>query len=323
VGGRAVNGAPEEIHTPVMVSAVLEWIASDVLRRFGSWVVDGTLGAAGHARCLLEAFPASRLLGTDQDPEILERARAALEPWGDRVRVRRSRLSGLSALLAREGIERPAGVLFDLGASSLQLDRPERGFSFQTDGPLDMRMDPGRDRTAADVVNTWDEADLADLLYYEGGEGRSRRIAEAIVEARRRTPFQRTGALADVVAGAVGGRRPRGGRLHPATRSFQALRRAVNEEGDELLAGLAAAEEWLEDGGRLVVISFHSGEDGAVKRFFAEGARAGRWRTLTKRPVRPEPGEVRANRRARSARVRAAERIRTPRPGDLGKGAAA
>jgi hypothetical protein len=179
----------------------------------------------------------------------------------------------------------------------------------QQDGPLDMRMDPDRERTAADVVNRWDEGDLADLLYYEGGETRARKIARAIVESRRRAPFQRTLPLADLIENTVGRR----GRTHPATRTFQALRRAVNQEGEELAQALELADRWLVDGGRLGVISFHSGEDGTVKRFLARGAEEGRWRLLTKRPLRAGRPEVLANPRSRSASLRLAERVRLER----------
>jgi 16S rRNA (cytosine1402-N4)-methyltransferase len=223
-------------------------------------------------------------------------------------------MSELAHLMRDAGIGRPRAMLFDLGVSSLQLDRAERGFSFAADGPLDMRMDPERERTAADIVNAWDEADLADLFFYEGGETRSRAVARAIVESRRRAPFLRTAALADQIAGALGSRSPRAGKVHPATRCFQALRRAVNEEGDELLAGLDAAEEWLEDGGRLVVISFHSGEDRSVKHFLGAGARRGRWKPVTKKPLAPSREEGARNRRARSARLRAGERLRAAEP---------
>jgi 16S rRNA (cytosine1402-N4)-methyltransferase len=295
---------PDAVHVPVLAAEVVEWISAPLGASFDGWVVDGTLGAGGHARLLLEALPRASLLGIDQDPEALEHARAALEPYRDRVRIRRARLSELGRTIRKERVGRPAGMLLDLGASSLQLDLARRGFSFQKDGPLDMRMDPDRERTAADIVNRWDESDLADLFYYEGGETRARKAARAVVQARRNAPFLRTGALADTLAEALG----HGGRTHPATRVFQALRRAVNEEGEELLAGLAAAEHWLAPGARPVVISFHSGEDREVKRFLADGAAAGRWRVLTRRPVTPDRTEERANRRARSARLRAGER---------------
>src|SRR5262249_31747663 len=248
-----------------------------------------------------------RVLGVDQDPQALELARARLASFGERAVLRRGRLSKLAEIARAEGIEGAAGVLLDLGVSSLQLDRPERGFSFQEGGPLDMRLDPSRDRTAADIVNRWDESDLADLFYYEGGETRARQIARALAEGRRRAPFLRTGALAEAISSALG---PvlRAAKIHPATKVFQALRRAVNEEGEELIAGLAAAERLIVPGGTLVVVGFHSGEDREVKRFLAEGAREGRWDVLTKKPVEASERERRENPRSRSAKLRAARR---------------
>jgi 16S rRNA (cytosine1402-N4)-methyltransferase len=271
------------------------------------WIVDGTVGLGGHAERILDAIPQARILGFDQDPEALELARTKLARFGSRARLRRGRLSQLDRLVVEDLTVPAQGVLFDLGVSSLQLDRPDRGFSFQADGPLDMRMDPSRDRTAADIVNTWDESDLADLLYYEGGETRARPIAHAIAAARRRAPFLRTGALAETVTAAAGAS-ARSAKIHPATRVFQALRRAVNEEGEELIAGLAAAERLVGPGGRLVVLSFHSGEDREVKRFFAQGAREERWSVLTKKPVEASEVERHENPRARSAKLRAAVR---------------
>ena len=300
-GGR---GGP--VHQPVLPAQVLQYLGGDAPAALEGWIVDATVGAGGHAARLLAALPNVRLIGLDQDPAILPLAQRALAPFERRVRLRRGRFSQLPRILDEEGATKVVGVLMDVGASSLQLDSATRGFSFQHDGPLDMRMDPDRARTAADIVNQWDESDLADLFFYEGGETRSRKIAHAIVASRRRAPFQRTLALADLIERTLGG----GGKIHPATRVFQALRRAVNEEGEELLAGLAAAEQWLVDGGRLVVISFHSGEDGEVKRFFAQGAQEGRWRVLTKKPVTAERAEQLANRRSRSALLRAGERVR-------------
>ncbi len=310
LGGMPVTGDARDAHTPVLVREVLDLLGAGLGLEAGSFVVDATLGAGGHSEAILDAFPDCRLVGIDQDQEILALAHARLERFGDRVRIHRARMSGLAELLQRESLGRPAALLMDLGVSSLQLDSRERGFSFQEDGPLDMRMDPSRERTAADIVNHWDESDLADLFYYEAGETRSRKIARAIVEARRRAPFLRTLALADTVERACVGRGPRGGKLHPATRTFQALRRAVNEESEELLAGLDAAEDWLANGGRLVVISFHSGEDGAVKRFIADGVRRGRWSSASKKSTGASAEETRANPRSRSARVRAALRVR-------------
>jgi 16S rRNA (cytosine1402-N4)-methyltransferase len=307
-GDRQRAGAGEEraVHTPVLADEVLQGLAGG---GEAGWILDLTVGAGGHAAHLLEALPGARLLGTDQDPQVLAHARRRLGRFGDRVRVRRARMSTLEDVLHAEGIGRVVAILIDLGVSSLQLDSAARGFSFQEDGPLDLRMDPDRERTAADVVNRWDEGDLADLLYYEGGETRARKIARAIVESRRRAPFQRTLPLADLIENTVGRR----GRTHPATRTFQALRRAVNQEGEELAQALELADRWLVDGGRLGVISFHSGEDGTVKRFLARGAEEGRWRLLTKRPLRAGRPEVLANPRSRSASLRLAERVRLER----------
>jgi 16S rRNA (cytosine1402-N4)-methyltransferase len=306
-GEREVQVAAEEparVHVPVLVSEVVAAFrgrANDL----DGWILDGTVGAGGHAHALLEAFPRARLLGVDQDPDILVHARRALAPHAQRVRLMHGRISRLFSLATAIGADPVVGVLYDLGASSLHFDRAERGFSFSADGPLDMRMDPTRTRTAADIVNDWDESDLADLFYYEGGERASRKIARALVSARRRAPFLRTLALADTVAGVLGAR----GKIHPATRVFQALRRAVNEEGDELARGLAIAERLLCDGGRLVVLTFHSGEDGVVKRFLSERARDGAWLPDHKKPLGPGASERRSNPRARSAFLRSAVRV--------------
>ena len=304
--GSDTAGPNQPVHQPVLALDVVRALAGENGAALQGWIVDATLGAGGHAALLLGAFPGVRLLGLDQDPEILEHAAAKLACFQRRVRIRHARMSQLSSIVEQEGAFRVGGVLFDLGVSSLQIDTAARGFSFMADGPLDMRMDPDRERTAADIVNGWDESDLADLFFYEGGESRSRKYAHAIVDARRRAPFLRTGALADLIE-RVGGR---GGKVHPATRVFQALRRAVNEEGEELLNGLAAAQERLVDGGRLAVISFHSGEDGEVKRFFADGVRDGRWSLVTRKPITATLEEVRKNPRARSASLRVAVRTR-------------
>ena len=301
----------ESVHTPVLVSEVLAAYAAERdPSSLEGWFVDGTFGAGGHARAVLEAFPRTRLFGIDQDPEVLEHGRRGLADLGDRVLTVRGRISSLAGLLAKAGIRSAVGVLFDLGANSLHFDQPERGFSFGADGPLDMRMDPDRERTAADIVNRWDEADLADLFYHEGGERGSRRIARAIVDARRRVPFQRTAALADLIASLSGGHTGGRGRTHPATRVFQALRRAVNDEGEELLHGLKLAEEILDHGAPLCVLTFHSGEDGVVKRFFQERARGGFWQLASKKPQGPGAAERRSNPRARSAQLRWARRLR-------------
>jgi len=306
---RAQHGQDEPLHVPVLAREVVDFLRGLPSELQTGWVVDGTLGMGGHTEHLLDALPALNVLGVDQDEQALGHARTRLERFARRVRLRQGRISELARLVRKERIGLPAAFLFDLGVSSLQLDEATRGFSFQQDGPLDMRMDRRRARTAAEIVNHWDESDLADLFYYEGEERHSRAIARAIVAARTRAPFLRTLALADLVARTLGGGHQK---IHPATRVFQALRRAVNEEGDELLEGLAAARHWLAAGGRLVVISFHSLEDVEVKRALADGARAGAWRLLTKKPVSAARDEQRANPRSRSARLRAAERLRGP-----------
>jgi 16S rRNA (cytosine1402-N4)-methyltransferase len=274
-------------------------------------VLDGTLGAGGHAGEILRRFPGVRLLGADQDDAMLRLAEAHLAALGPdvalRARVVRARLSELAGVLVREVDVRPCALLLDLGVASPHFDDTRRGFSFQADAALDMRLDTRRTRTAADVLNTWDADDLADLFFYEGGEPRARQVARAVVEARRRAPILRTLALAEIAL-----RHAAPDRGHQrCTRVFQALRRVVNEEGDELCAALALASRLLPDGGVLAVLSFHSGEDGAVKRFLAEGERRGRWELLHARPVVADARELALNPRARSAKLRAAVRRRS------------
>lgn len=309
-GGSMPNDPDTRVHVPVLLGEVLEGLRGEAEpERLTGWIVDGTVGAGGHASAILERFPRVRLFGADQDPEALAHARERLADYGDRVHLCHSRLSGLHPRLVELGVDPVVGFLLDLGANSLHFDRPARGFSLQADGPLDMRMDPTRTRTAADIVNAWDEEDLADLFYYEGDERNSRAIARAVVESRRRAPFTRTVPLADLIAQCQGGGR---GRIHPATRCFQALRRAVNEEGEELRHGLRVAERVLADGGRLAVITFHSLEDGFVRKVLQERAREGSWLLASKKPLGPGAAERRANPRARSALLRCATRVRGP-----------
>ncbi len=303
----APGGSARAPHVAVLRGAVLEALGMREARELEGWIVDATLGAAGHARTILEAFPRVQLLGADQDPAILRYAMRALADHAPRARVRHARFSQLDRLLHEEQVGRVVGVLADLGMSSLQIDDAARGFSFQQDGPLDMRMDPQRTRSAADVINGWDEQDLADLFYYEGDVRAARKLARAIVDSRRRAPFLRTLALAELVQRVV----PRSsGGTHPATQVFQALRRAVNEEGEELQALLETSRQWLVDEGVLIVISFHSGEDRVVKRFLAAGAAAGEWRLAPHKPVRAAREELAANPRASSAVLRSARRTR-------------
>ena len=261
-------------------------------------VVDMTVGSGGHAAALLEAG-VSRLVGVDRDPEALALARERLSAFGDRVRLVGARFSEVD----EDVVGAPAdGVLFDLGVSSMQLDRPERGFGYRVDGPLDMRMGEGSEAaapSAADLVNGLPERDLADLIYRFGEEPRSRRIAAAIV---RRRPIRTTDQLTGIIVSAVG-KRPGG--PHPARRTFQALRIAVNRELEELTAALPPAAGLLGPGGRVVVISYHSLEDRIVKRAFRDDDRLD---ILTKKPLVASAAERAQNPRARSAKLRAAER---------------
>lgn len=261
-------------------------------------VVDMTVGAGGHTAALLDAGVRD-VVGVDRDAAALERTEAALASYGDRIRLVRARFSEVDEGTVGGTV---GGVLFDLGVSSMQLDQGERGFSFRNDGPLDMRMAGAADDepSAADLVNGLPEDELADVLYRYGDERRSRRIAAAIV---RRRPIETTDQLAGIIVSAVG-RRPGG--PHPARRSFQALRIAVNRELEELTASLPHAAGLLEPGGRVVVISYHSLEDGIVKRSFRDDDRL---HVLTRKPSVPTDAERASNPRARSAKLRAAERI--------------
>ena len=263
-------------------------------------VVDATVGAGGHAEALLESG-VERVIGIDRDPEALAEASSRLEGFRERFVAVASPFSRVGQVASELGLARVGGVLFDLGVSSMQLDRPERGFSYRSEGPLDMRMgDEGP--TAADVVNTYAEEDLARVIFEYGEERQSRRIARAIVRARSRAPLTTTAQLASVVASATG-RRPGG--AHPARRTFQALRIEVNRELEELAASLPQAASLLEPEGRLAVIASHSLEDRLVKRFVSGSDDL---RPLTKKPVRPSAAEAGSNPRARSARLRAAEK---------------
>jgi 16S rRNA (cytosine1402-N4)-methyltransferase len=273
----------------------------------GQVLVDATVGAGGHARLLAGRLgPGGRLIGLDQDPAVLERARPRLE--GLPVTLVHGNFEGLRAELDRLGVEAVDGVLADLGVCSDQLDDPARGLSFSQPGPLDMRLDPGAGETAGDLLRRLNERDLADLIYEYGEERFSRRIARKIVEVRRRQPLRTTEELADLVRRCVP-RPPRAGRrkppIDPATRVFQALRIAVNRELDALDAFLRDLPRCVRPGGRAAVISFHSLEDRRVKNAFRERET---WEALTRKPVQAGEEEVRDNPRARSARLRAAVR---------------
>jgi 16S rRNA (cytosine1402-N4)-methyltransferase len=263
-------------------------------------VVDATVGAGGHASALLDSG-VGRVIGLDRDPDAVETARDRLRGTGDRFRAMPGRFADLGDIAAAAGVTRVEGILYDLGVSSLHLDRGERGFSYRTDGPLDMRMG-GDGPTAAEVINTYPEANLARILREYGEERFAGRVARAIVRARERAPLRTTRELAAVVAAAVPRRR---GGPHPARRTFQAIRIEVNRELEELAASLPQAVRLLDPGGRLVIIAYHSLEDRIAKRFLREEEQL---EVLTRKPVRPSDEEVAGNPRARSARLRAAER---------------
>jgi 16S rRNA (cytosine1402-N4)-methyltransferase len=280
--------------------------------------VDGTLGAGGHAAGLLaESEPAGQLLGLDVDPQALDLARQKLVPFGERAYLKKAPYTSLLEQLAALGWGSVDGILLDLGASSMQFDTPERGFSFLADGPLDMRFDPSNPLTAAEIVNTWPEVELADILFRYGEEPAARRIARAIVRAR---PVGGTRELAAVIEKALGRRGPH----HPATQTFQALRIAVNGELEAVEIVLPLAVQALGPGGRLAVISFHSLEDRLVKEHFRQESKdclcpprqpvctcghKASIKEITRRPITPSEQETSQNPRARSAKLRVAEKL--------------
>ena len=283
-------------HVPVLLAETLELLG---VRPGGLWV-DGTVGTGGHAEAVLRATaPAGRLRGFDRDSEALEHARARLLPFGDRVRLEHADYREIPERLAGEAAD---GILLDLGVSSLQLDEAERGFSVQREGPLDMRMDRSERGSASELVNRMRENDLADLIHEYGEEPYSRRIARAIARAREKAPIATTTELAEIVRRAAPKSRRPG--LHPATRTFQALRIRTNRELDGLEPALERAAECLRPAGRMAVIAFHSLEDRAAKQAFRSLPTRG-FRVLTKKPLRPGEPETRDNPRARSARLRA------------------
>ena len=301
-------------HVSVLYDEVLTWLKP----RSGGQYIDATLGAGGHAMgILIASHPDGRLLGLDADPGAVSFASKILASYGDRAVLRSANFCQIGEVAEALGLKGVDGILMDLGLSSRQLDDAERGFSFSQDGPLDMRMDPDRGHSAADLVNTLSEADLSNLLWQYGEERQSRRIARAIVAER---PLTTTGQLADLVTRVVGRR----DKIHPATRTFQALRIAVNEELDALKQALPQARDLLRPGGRLAIIAFHSLEDRLVKQFYRKESRdcvcppelpvcvcqhQATLRVLTSKPVRPTAGEIARNPRSRSARLRIAERL--------------
>ena len=302
------------MHLPVLYNEIIHALRPYSPGRY----VDGTVGAGGHARGILEACaPDGQLLGLDLDPQALALARETLAPFGPRVHLAQASYTSIPQQLSRLGWDAVDGILLDLGLSSMQLDTPERGFSFQHDAPLDMRFSPLNPTTAATLVNTMDEEELADLLYRYGEEPNGRRIARAIVKAR---PLQSTRQLSEAVASVS----PRTGRVHPATRTFQALRIAVNEELASVAEALPRAVAALRSGGRLAVISFHSLEDRIVKDFFREQSRdlvnppfepiyeqerKAVVKEVNRKPILPSETEIADNPRARSAKLRMVEKL--------------
>jgi 16S rRNA (cytosine1402-N4)-methyltransferase len=320
-GGSAVAGGPAP-HIPVLGRPAVEFLQP----RQGGVYIDGTFGAGGYSRAILAATDC-KVIGIDRDQTAIALGADLVEQAGGRLTLIEGRFSNLDAIAREVSFPTVDGVVLDLGVSSMQLDSARRGFSFRLDGPLDMRMS-GEGASAADIVNRVSERDLADIIFTLGEERHSRSVARAIVKARVIAPFETTRALAEVVASVV---RSRPSDIHPATRTFQALRIFVNDELGELVAALRAAERVIKPGGRLVVVSFHSLEDRVVKTFLVDrsGSRGGSrhapevdrpastFRTLTRRPITADDDEVAHNPRARSAKLRAAERTDVPARSDM------
>lgn len=313
-----VAGGPAR-HIPVLAAPAIDLLAVRDAPTTGALYIDGTFGAGGYTRAILDASPAARVIALDRDPTAIAAGRDLVDASGGRLTLVESRFSDLDAVAAPGTV---AGVVLDIGVSSMQIDDPERGFSFRFDGPLDMRMGPDGP-SAADLVARAAERDLADVIFQLGEERQSRAVARAIVRARAEAPIATTARLAEIVARVV---RHKPGDIHPATRTFQALRMMVNDELGELATALVAAERVLAPGGRLVVVSFHSLEDRLVKTFLAGRSGAGgvsrhmpetarpaaSFTVLTRRPVTADAAELAANPRARSAKLRAAERTAAP-----------
>jgi 16S rRNA (cytosine1402-N4)-methyltransferase len=288
------------LHTPVLLEEVLDWLR---IRPEGTYA-DVTTGTAGHIAEIAKRLTTGRVLGLDRDPQALEIARDRLEPYKQRVILVHREFSQLGEVAKEQNLPPFDGVLADLGISTLELDSPERGFSFRWAADLDMRMNPDNPLTADEIVNQWSEKELANLLYNNAEETDSYRIAKAIVRAR---PIRDTEHLASVVAG---GRTARGRqRLHPATKTFLALRTAVNREEEELGQFLSRTPTTLNSGGRMIVLSYHSIEDRAVKHSFQELARTGEYKILTKKVIVPTDAETNSNPRARSAKMRVIEKL--------------
>jgi 16S rRNA (cytosine1402-N4)-methyltransferase len=300
-------------HIPIMVNEVLSCLQDLKIGVF----FDGTLGAGGHARAILEAHPEiKKYIGCDKDPEALEIAKENLAPWSHKIELVHADFRKLDTYLQEKKIDSVDGFFFDLGVSSMQLDKGYKGFSFSREGPLDMRMDPTADLTAQEIVNVWPEQELGSLFRDLGEEPRWKRAAKAIVDARRKKQIATTTQLAEILSSAL--KTPLKGKWHPATLIFQALRMCVNKELDSIAEGISKAIQMLSKGGRIGVMSFHSLEDRIVKNIFKEASfqpkkrlpgQSPILRLLTKKPLTPAFMEVKKNRRSRSAKLRFAEKI--------------
>ncbi|OIO12398.1 MAG: 16S rRNA (cytosine(1402)-N(4))-methyltransferase [Elusimicrobia bacterium CG1_02_63_36] len=288
-------------HDSVLLREVVDLLVTD---RDGVYL-DGTVGLGGHAEAILQTLSAQgKLLGTDMDPEALERSTERLMPFAGRSRLVRANFRNLGQVLDAEGVSLLSGALFDLGVSSLQLDKASRGFALRLEGPLDMRLDPASKLTAARICNEW-PAEQIELLLREYGEERAaKRIARLIVDCRKQTPFASTLQLAELIEK----RLPRQGKIHPATKTFMALRIAVNQELENLTRGIESVVARIAPGGRIAVISFHSLEDRIVKNLFRSLAEHGDVRPITASPVSPGEDELGRNPRARSSKLRVVER---------------
>jgi len=295
-----MTGEQASPHQPVLLAETLELLVTDRSGRY----VDCTLGMGGHTGAILQALsPSGKVLALDADPEAAAIAGKRLAAYQDAIKIVRTNFRNVGDVVDREGFAPLSGALLDLGLSSYQLDKGSRGLSFNSDAPLDMRIDPDAPLTAADIVNEWPEHEL-EALFQENGERNARGVARAIVFARKQSPFSTTRQLADLLA-----RQGRRGRLNPATLVFMALRIAVNAEPKTLETALDALKTRLAPGGRLAVISFHSGEDRAVKLAFRAWKQEGGWNLLTPKPLTPSAEETSQNPRARSAKLRVIERL--------------
>jgi len=305
-----VSLLPEE-HIPVLAGEVVEHLGPTLLAAGEAAIlVDCTTGLGGHSRLLLEQAPKARVVGLDVDEANLVLAKERLASLGDRVRLVRANFGEVGTVLDECGLPQVTAILADLGLSSSQIADPLRGFSFDADGPLDMRLDQRQKTTAADLVNSLSEGELSDLLYFQSQERHSRKIAKRICQARRHGRINSTLVLARLIASAVGeDPDSHRGRIHPATRAFMALRMSVNEETETLGRLLKAIPRRLSPGGRAAIISFHSVEDRLVKTDFRDRAREGRYRIVTKKPIVAGEEERQRNPRSRSAKLRIAEAL--------------